>query len=77
MPANRKAPSQTKPEVPNLDSRYGKIGISAVAAAMRYQSEPRNMAYAPAVSRSDNWRSEGLGCLTAPAARLFFLELAR
>jgi hypothetical protein len=54
MPANRKAPSKAKPEVPNLDSRYGKIGISAVAAAMRYQGEPRNTAYAPAVPRSVN-----------------------
>ena len=53
-------PSKAKPEVPNLDSRYGKIGISAVAAAMRYQSEPRNTAYAPAVPRSENWRSGGL-----------------
>ena len=60
MPANRKAPSEAKPEVPNLDSRYGKIGISAVAAAMRYQSEPRNTAYAPAVPRSVNWRSDGV-----------------
>ena len=49
MPANRKVPSKAKPEIPNLDSRYGKIGISAVAAAMRYQSEPRNTAHAPAV----------------------------
>jgi hypothetical protein len=60
MPANPKASSKAKPEVPNLDSRYGEIGISAVAAAMRYQSEPRNMAYAPAVPRSENWRFEGL-----------------
>jgi hypothetical protein len=60
MPANRKVPSQTKPEVPNLDSRYGKIGISAVAAAMRYQSEPRNMSNAPVVPRGENWRSDSL-----------------
>ena len=26
----------------NLDKRYGKIGISAVAAAVRHQDEPRN-----------------------------------
>lgn len=26
----------------NLDKRYGKIGIPAVAAALRYQDEPRN-----------------------------------
>jgi hypothetical protein len=39
----------------NLDSRYGQIGISAVAAALPYQSEVRNPAYAPAVHRLDNW----------------------
>jgi hypothetical protein len=74
MPASRKAlpkaepkpspksqpKSQPKSEVPNLDCRYGKIGISAVAAAMRYQSEPKNTAYAPAVPRAENWRSEGM-----------------
>jgi len=60
MPTSRKAPSKATSEVPDLDSRYGEIGISAVAAAMRYQSEPRNMAYAPAVPRGENWRSEGL-----------------
>lgn len=26
----------------NLDNRYGKIGISAVAAALRHQSEPHS-----------------------------------
>jgi hypothetical protein len=26
----------------NLDTRYGKIGISAVAAAVRHQGEQRN-----------------------------------
>jgi hypothetical protein len=46
--------------VQSLDRRYGKIGISAVAAAMRYQSEPKNMAYAPVAPRNDRWRSEGL-----------------
>ena len=28
----------------NLDNRYGKIGISAVAAALRHQGEQRNVA---------------------------------
>jgi len=37
----------------NLDSRYGEIGISAVAAALRYQSEVKNPAYAPAVHELD------------------------
>jgi len=60
MPANRKSPPKTKPEVQSLDCRYGKIGISAVAAAMRYQSEPKNMAYAHVTPRSDGRLSEGL-----------------
>ena len=43
---------------PNLDSRYGQIGISAVAAAMQYQSEAKNPAYAPAVHEIDKWIAE-------------------
>jgi len=45
-------------EEPNLDSRYGEIGISAVAAALPYQSEVKNPAYAPAVHRLDKWAPE-------------------
>jgi len=30
----------------DLDGRYGKIGISAVAAALRYRSEPAVPVYA-------------------------------
>jgi hypothetical protein len=37
-------------EVTALDCRYGKIGISAVAAAVRYQGSAKNPAYAPASS---------------------------
>jgi hypothetical protein len=33
----------------SLDSRYGEIGIPAVAAALQYRSEVKNPAYAPAV----------------------------
>jgi hypothetical protein len=40
-------------ECPNLAGLYGKIGISAVAAAMRYQSGPPTSAYAPAFPRND------------------------
>jgi hypothetical protein len=43
---------------PNLDSRYGQIGISAVAAALPYQSEVKNPAYAPVVHRLDEWIAE-------------------
>ena len=37
----------------SLDSRYGEIGISAVAAALQYQSEVKNPAYAPVVHQLD------------------------
>ena len=33
----------------DLDRQYRKIGISAVAAALRYQSDAKNLAYAPVV----------------------------
>ena len=33
-----------------LDRRYGAIGISAVAAAARYQGAAKNPAYAPVVN---------------------------
>lgn len=36
-----------------LDLRYGQIGISAVAAAVRYQGAAKNPAYAPAAVKSD------------------------
>ena len=42
----------------DLDGRDGKIGISAVAAALPYQSEAKNPAYAPAVPRDEQWRAE-------------------
>jgi hypothetical protein len=60
MPLFRKTPPKTQSEVQSLDCRYGKIGISAVAAAMRYQSERKNMAYAPVAPRGDRWQSEDL-----------------
>jgi hypothetical protein len=41
----------------NLDRQYGNIGISAVAAALRYQGGGKNPAYAPA-PRRDNERVE-------------------
>jgi hypothetical protein len=43
---------------PSLDSRYGEIGISAVAAALPYQSEVKNPAYAPAVHQPDKRTAE-------------------
>jgi hypothetical protein len=37
----------------DLDGQYGKIGISAVAAAMRFQSEPRNPVNTPVYPQDD------------------------
>ncbi len=38
----------------DLDSRYGEIGISAVAAALQFKNEAKNPAYAPVVPRPDD-----------------------
>ncbi len=43
---------------PNLDSRYGEIGISAVAAALPYRSEVKKLAEAPASQPLDRWLAE-------------------
>ncbi len=45
-------------EAQNLHERYGKIGISAVAAALPYQSDAKNPAYAPVTPRDWQWRDE-------------------
>lgn len=61
MTTNHTAPSKAKSEVPSLDRRYGKIGISAVAAALRYhQSEAKTAASAPALSGRDDRHTGGL-----------------
>jgi hypothetical protein len=45
--SERAGPDQRR-ERAELDPRFGKIGISAVAAAVRYKGESKNSAYAPA-----------------------------
>jgi hypothetical protein len=49
---NRERPTPT-PADADLHERYGEIGISAVAAAVRYQSDGRNPAYAPVAPDPD------------------------
>jgi hypothetical protein len=44
--------AQAQPR-PALDACYGQIGISAVAAAARYQGSAKNTAYAPTPT---DWR---------------------
>ncbi len=49
-----KTHEETRPaERTNLDRQYRSIGISAVAAALRYQGGAKNPAYAPVASRQD------------------------
>jgi hypothetical protein len=43
--------AERRPETNNLTVRYGKIGIPAVAAALRYTDAAKNPAYAPVVPR--------------------------
>lgn len=38
----------------DLASRYGAVGILAVAAALPYQSDAKNSAYAPAEAQPDD-----------------------
>ena len=45
---SQRATTEQRHERAELDARFGKVGISAVAAAMRYGSDARNTAYAPA-----------------------------
>jgi hypothetical protein len=45
---SERASSDQRRERTELDARYGKIGISAVAAAVRYRSDSKNPVYAPA-----------------------------
>jgi hypothetical protein len=57
MTLKTSADTTARPES-NLDDRYGKIGIPAVAAAIAYQSDAKNSAYAPADSHADRWLAE-------------------
>jgi hypothetical protein len=50
MTAKNGAP---RPEDKRLDHRYGEIGISALAAALRYLGETKNPAYAPVERQPD------------------------
>jgi hypothetical protein len=42
----------------NLDSRYGEIGISAVAAAVRYKSKIKSAADTPVAQLADRWTAD-------------------
>jgi hypothetical protein len=52
---NAKEPTKksARPEDVTLDSRYGAIGISAVAAALQFKSETKN-ASSPSLARHED-----------------------
>jgi hypothetical protein len=58
MKSKTAAPPSDQRKGEDLGGRYGKIGISAVAAALPYQSDAKNSAYAPVVHRDEEWRDE-------------------
>ena len=43
---------------PSLDSRYGAIGISALAAALKFKTATKNPAYAPVALPLDKWLAD-------------------
>jgi hypothetical protein len=48
--------------VPSLDSRYGEIGIPAVAAAVQYTGDAKTTAEtAPAPQQNDRWHADLYG----------------
>jgi hypothetical protein len=50
-----KSTQSNRREASNLEVRYGDIGISAVAAAMRYQGDVKSPARVPADRLPDRW----------------------
>ena len=54
----RQTTAEWRRETNNLTGRYGKIGIPAVAAALRYSDAGKNPAYAPVVHIVDHRRIE-------------------
>ena len=58
MKLKNAAPSSAERKGEDLDGRYGKIGIPAVAAALPYQSDAKNLAYAPVVHRDTERQAE-------------------
>ncbi len=54
MNSNETAKADAPRDELGLAGRYGRIGISAVAAAVAYQSDAKNQAYAPIGEPKDN-----------------------
>jgi hypothetical protein len=54
LPGQQERQAELRSETNNLTVRYGKIGIPAVAAALRYTDAAKNTAYAPVEVRADS-----------------------
>jgi hypothetical protein len=59
MESRRASPEQRR-ERTQLDARFGTVAIPAVAAALRYPSDAKNPAYAPAVLRENREAEEAV-----------------
>ena len=55
---NNAGQSNASTREPNLDSRYGEIGISAVAAALPYRSEVKAPTDESMAKKLDKWIAE-------------------
>lgn len=55
--------AEAAPERPDLGREYHAIGISAVAAALRYRGKQKNEAYAPTLPKDDKRKVLTLGDL--------------
>ena len=64
---SQRATTEQRRERAELDARFGKIGISAVAAAMRYRSDAQESRLCARQAASDQRGRRGRG-LTAVAA---------
>jgi hypothetical protein len=60
-----KTTSSVGREPQNLEVRYGEIGISAVVAAMRYQTDVKAPPLVPTDSQPDRWLNESAPEFTA------------
>lgn len=57
--SNQRELRRSSDEKVALQLGYGRIGISAVAAAARYQGDAKNSAYAPGALRADERETIG------------------
>jgi hypothetical protein len=56
---NTKNPQNAQPPRIDLDSHYGQIGISAVAAALQYKGETKAPANAPSTAQlEEKWLAD-------------------